>query len=437
MGRLLDLDPDAFARELLARGQRRGFLVYRHAAGRLEASHPLLDEVAEFLAAEALDFRAHEAVFLSVGPETRALFGVFLHRTIRGQAQGGLRRFAYARAEDWLRDGLRLSLAMGRKNALAGLWWGGGKGVIAARRDDRAGDAAFRRALYREFGAFVSSLRGCYVTAEDLGTTPDDMAQVFRATRFATCVPPALGGSGNPSSATAAGVVCAMEAALDFLGAGALAGKRIAMQGAGQVGSAMIELLLERGATRVVVSEVSADRCAALRRRFDSRPLEVREVTPGDASVLGEPCDVLVPNALGGILGPDSIPRIRARVVCGAANNQLADDDRDDKALAERGVTYVPDFVANRMGIVACANEQYGRVTNDPAMHRHLERHADDSIWRVTQRVLGESRAQGITPVAAANQLADRLIEQPHPIFGHRTRDIIATLLADRWHEGG
>ena len=436
MRRLLDLDPDAFARELSGRG-RRAHLVCRPGSSQLEASAPWLEELAEFLRADARDFRAHEAIFVEVGRETGALFGAFLHRTQRGQAQGGLRRWAYPTLEAWLRDGLRLSVAMGRKNALAGLFWGGGKGVIADPGGDRARDPAFRKKLYREYGAFVSSLRGCYVTAEDVGATPADMAEVFRTTRFTTCIPPQLGGTGNPSRATAAGVVCAMEAALDFAGVGSLAGKRIAMQGTGQVGAEMIEQLFAKGVAGIAASEISSERCAALSRRFAGSALELREVAPDDASILSEPCDVLAPNALGGVLGPQTIPTLRARIVCGAANNPLEDDDRDDKALAERGILYVPDFVCNRMGIVACANEQYGNLPDDPAVLRHLDPSVANSIHAVTQRVLSEAAAQGITPVAAANQIADCLVEQPHPLFGHRTRDLIESLVADAWHERG
>jgi glutamate dehydrogenase/leucine dehydrogenase len=435
MGRLLDKSPDVLARELRAQAHGRGYLFYRPSTGCIETSHPLLAEIADLLRGGDRDYRHQQAIFLGVGAETGALFGAFLYRTLRGQAQGGLRRWRYASLEEWLRDGLRLSVAMARKNALAGLWWGGGKGVVADPSDGRARDPGFRRTLYREYGAFVSSLRGCYVTAEDVGTSPGDIAEVFRRTRFVTCIPPELGGSGNPSPATAAGVVCAMEAALEFLDAGGLEGKRIAMQGAGQVGAAMIETLLAKGVARVVVSEVSRDRCAGLRERFAGRPVEVRDAEPRDTAILAEPCDVLAPNALGGVLGPETIPGLRTRLVCGAANNPLVDDDRDDKALADRGILYVPDFVCNRMGIVSCANEAYGSLPEDPAVLRHLDRDWGGSIWRVTHRILRESRVQGITPVGAANQVADRLVEERHPIWGERARDIVESLVAERWHE--
>ncbi len=439
MSRLVDLSLAAFAQELLRHGRTRAYLVFDPHSRAFQISQPELRELADRILGDRVNFRDHEAVFLGAGPESKALFGVFLHRTVRGQAQGGVRHWHYASVEDFLRDGLRLALGMSRKSALAGLWWGGGKAVIApskARSEGELQDAGWRRTVYREFGSFVSSLRGCYVAAEDVGTHPADMAEIFHSTRFATCVPPQFGGSGNPSAMTAAGVVCAMEAALDFLGMGGLEGKKVAMQGTGNVGLAMIEQLLARGVRQIVASEVSAERQAAALDRFADRGVEVRLTEPDDPSPLAEPGDILAPNAVGGVLGPKTIPLIQAPIVCGAANNQLVDDRRDDVSLKERAITLVPDFVGNRMGIVHCANEQNGYVNRDPEIERHLDRSWHASIYRVTQQVLGLARRSGVTPTSAANRLADELVEQPHPIWGHRSRQIVASLLADHWENG-
>jgi glutamate dehydrogenase/leucine dehydrogenase len=348
-----------------------------------------------------------------------------------------VRYWPYASLGDFVSDGLRLALGMGRKCALAGLWWGGGKAVIAREPGERWRDPGHRRALFADFGRFVASLSGCYVTAEDAGTTPADMAEIYRHTRFATCVPTELGGSGNPSAMTARGVLCAMEAALEFLELGSLDGKRIAMQGAGNVGTHMIEGLLEKGVQEVVASELSHRRQAALIDRFEGTALTVRLVEPGDDAILAEPCDILAPNALGGVLGPGSISRLQARIVCGAANNQLVDDERDALLLAARGITYVPDYVANRMGIVACSNEHAGSLPDDPEIARHLDREASDSIHQVTQRILALARSGEMTSVAAANQLADLRAEELHPIWGHRARAIIDALVRSRWEQGG
>jgi glutamate dehydrogenase/leucine dehydrogenase len=261
------------------------------------------------------------------------------------------------------------------------------------------------------------------------------MRTLFAHTRFATCIPEDLGGSGNPAPMTAAGVVCAMEAALAWLGRGGLAAKRIAVQGAGNVSAAMIPLLLERGVGRIVASETSEERRAALLDAIADPRLTIRRVEPGDVGILAEPCDVLAPNALGGVLGPKTIPELQTRLVCGAANNVLEDDARDGSALAARGIALVPDFIANRLGIVACCDEEAGRVHPDPRIEAQLGSEDPHGIRRVVERVLARARDAGETPVAAANALADAAMEEPHPIHGDRCRRIVASLVEGGWAE--
>ena len=428
MTELLDLDPDSFATELTAHGGTAA-LRWDDASGHMVPTAKWLEPLAAWMTADTRDVHRHEAVFLAVGPQTGALMAAFVHATVRGQAAGGLRFWPYARLEMFLRDGLRLSLGMSRKCALAGLWWGGGKGIVVRRKDAPYQDADYRRTLYREYGAFTTSLRGVYITAEDVGSGPADMAAVFETTRFVTCVASEVGGSGNPSAATAKGVVCAMEGALDHLGRGTLVGKSVAMQGAGNVAGFMIDELVARGCTKIVATEISAERCAEVRARHPGTVVEVRHARPDDRSIFAEPCDVFAPNALGGVLDPETIAMLRTPVVCGAANNQLLDDRRDDRLLAERGIAYVPDFVANRMGIVNCANEQYGSVGVDPSIERHFGRTWDNAVFVVTKRVLARAARDGITTSMAANALADEAGRVPHPIWGHRGRAIIDGLL--------
>lgn len=436
MSRLLNQSPEILAAALGQVGRERGWIARDPAAersGRLKASHPLLEPLAAAVS-EWPDYRDHEAIFLAVGRRSGALFGAFLHRCARGQTQGGLRRLAYTSTEPFLRDGLRLALGMGRKCALAGLWWGGGKGLIADPSAAAAEDPARRALLYAEYAHFVTSLRGAYITAEDAGTNPADMAVVHRHTRFATCLPPEVGGSGNPSAMTADGVVVAMATALDALGLGTLEGKRIAMQGTGNVGGSMIERLLERGAS-VVASEVSAERRAELLDRLSCKGLVIRLAKAGDDSILAEECDVLAPNALGGVLNPKTIESVKARLVCGAANNILEDDDRDATLLEARGVAYVPDFLANRMGIVACCNEQYGSIPGDPIIARHLDADWEHGIPQVTRRVFEVARRDASTPMAAANRLADDRAGDPHPIFGDRAQTLVRALIEGGWDQ--
>ncbi|RMG98691.1 MAG: Glu/Leu/Phe/Val dehydrogenase [Deltaproteobacteria bacterium] len=396
-------------------------------------SHPGLSDLARAIQEDGRDFAAHEGIFMEVGRSTGLLMTAFVHDTRRGQAQGGLRYWNYPTIGALVRDGLRLSRGMTRKNALAGLWWGGGKGIVARAPGDAHLDPGYRAEVYTDYAEFVTSLRGCYVTAEDAGTTAADMAIVHAHTRFATCIPPAVGGSGNPSPATARGVVCAMEAALAETGRGDLRGKIIAVQGAGNVAGYMIDLLVERGVERVVATEIDPHRHAELTARWKDAPVELRLVEPNDASILAEPADLLAPCALGGVLGPATIPTIRAPIVCGAANNQLLDEHRDGAALHEHGIVYVPDFVANRMGIVHCANEQYGYVKDDPAYLRHFDADDPGSIQATTRRVLALARDEGISTAEAADRLADEAAAKLHPIWGHRGRAIIAGLVSDGW----
>ncbi len=434
MDRVLDLTPEKLAARLSQDGSGRASWI--RVDGRLAASHPALEEVTSFLEEGVGGARGHEAVFLAVAPTSGALLGAFVHATARGQAQGGLRRAPYPDVQSFLADGLRLSWGMSRKSALAGLWWGGGKGLIAwpGDRSELEGDA--RRTLYQEYGDFVSSLDGCYVTAEDAGTRPEDVASVFTRTRFVTCIPPELGGVGNPAPATAAGVVRGIEAALEAMGRAGLAGRRIAMQGLGNVGAAMVDLLLARGVSGIAASDISAERCGELSHRWRDAPIEVRLTSAGDPSVLFEPCDVLVPNALGGVLGPATIPRLQTALVCGAANNPLEREERDGAALQARGIVYVPDFVVNRMGIVQVANEQSGRLAADPEVERHLDPNHPQGIPAVVKRILQRAREDGITPVEAANQMAERLAREPHPLFGFRTREILQALHRSGWATG-
>ncbi len=430
---LLKESPETLVKELEALGTRRAFFVFGSAP---HASHPALEPLLQSILG-SLDAASHEALFLELGAHTGALFAAFVHRTRRGQAAGGLRHWEYATLGEFLSDGLRLSKAMTRKNALAGLWWGGGKGLILRQRTGDLQDAAYRAQLYQEYGSFVTSLRGLYVTAEDVGTQPSDIASVFKTTRFVTCIPPALGGSGNPSISTATGIICAMEAALSHLGQGDLQGKKIAIQGLGNVASSMIEQLLRRGVAEIVACDVSELQVQASKIRFAQQPVKLTAVTPSDTSIFAEHCDIFAPCALGGVLNPRTIPLLNTKLVCGAANNQLADELRDPQGLRDRGIAYIPDFVANRMGIVRCANEQYGTLPEDPSIRRHFGRTWENSVYLITEQVLNFAIERGITSSEAANQVADEMSEEEHPIWGHRGKLILDSLLSDLWQLEG
>lgn len=428
---LWESSPQSLVAALRDAGVRRAYLVTDEAS-QPRASHPLLEPLAAEVA-NSPDFRAHEACFFEVGRESEHLLTAFVHDTRRGQGAGGLRFWHYSTTASLIRDGLRLALGMGHKSALAGLWWGGGKGVIVRdpTRDHR--DPGLRELIFRDYGRFVSSLCGCYITAEDVGTTPDDLGWIHATTRFATCVSPVVGGSGNPSQLTAHGVVVAMEATLDLLGLGTLAGKTVAMQGLGNVAGFMIDRLLACKVGKIIATDIDAERVATVRARHPSAPLELRVSAPGDASIFAESCDVMAPNAIGAVLNPETIPQLTAPVVCGAANNQLARPRRDGDALRDRGIAYVPDFLANRMGIVNCANEQYGSFEGDQAIGAHLLHETPYGVWQRTREVLSRSQGSGRSTHAEAVARAEELMAEPHPIWPHRGRGIIDYLVRSDW----
>jgi leucine dehydrogenase len=432
---LLKLPPQEFIKFLKKERITRFYFVYDTKTKTVKPSHPQLQQIAEFIQFNRRDFMGHEGIFVQLSRKYDTLQGVFVHRTNRGQAAGGVRYWSYNTMEDYLRDGLRLSVGMTMKNALAGLWWGGGKGVMAVNPNVDKNNPITRSAIYQEFGEMMSSLRGCYVTAEDVGTDVTDMANVFLRTRFTTCIPARLGGSGNPSVPTARGVISGIEAALDFTNAGSLEGKTIAVQGMGHVAGPLIQYLFEKKADKVIACDINTHIVKEVREQCLGKNLDARVVSLDDTSIFETECDIFSPCATGAILNPRTIPMLKAKIVCGAANNQLEDSERDGAAIFERGIVYVPDFLTNRMGIVNCANEQYGYVGNDPFIEQHLMKDWEFSIYRVGLKVLQESRLTKTPPAKVAMRLADELSMQSHPVFGHRGQQIIDSLATDKWHQ--
>jgi len=436
MSKLLDLHPQEFINYLRDQQISRFFFVYIPESKAVIASHEQLRPIAEFIQNDGRDFMQHEGLFFQITQNYNTLQGAFVHRTCRGQGAGGVRYWQYSTMEDYLRDGLRLSKGMTRKNALAGLWWGGGKGVIAHNPEIEKSNPEIRASIYKEYGDLLTSIRGCYVTAEDVGTNVEDMANIFLRTRFTTCIPGNLGGSGNPSIPTARGVICGMEAAVEFNHEGALEGKIVAVQGMGNVGGPLIHYLFEKKVEQVIACDINAELVSRVTSDVKNKNLQAKLIESDDNSILATDCDILAPCATGAILNPGTIPEIKARIVCGAANNQLEDSERDDQLLQEEGILYVPDFLTNRMGIVNCANEQYGFVTEDPFFEKHLSRGWEHSIHQTILLVLEESRETGNPPAKVAIRMADELSLKPHPIFGHRGKQIIESLVAGRWGHG-
>ncbi len=314
---------------------------------------------------------------------------VAIHSTALGPALGGTRFHAYPSEADALADALRLSRAMSYKNALAGLDHGGGKAVLIG---DPARDKTPER--LRAYGRFVETLGGRYVTACDSGTAVPDMDVVSEVCRWVTGRSEALGGCGDSSVLTAYGLYEGMRAAaLVRWGEPSLAGRTVGICGVGKVGAHLVGHLVADGAT-VVVTDIDA---AAVRRVLDAHP-GVRAVADAD-ELVRSPLDVYAPCALGGALDERTGDLLRAQVVCGAANNQLALPDVADQLVA-LGILYVPDYVVNSGGVIQVADELHGF-----SMERARAKAA--GIFDTTLSVLRSAAAQAVTPVTAADRLAE------------------------------
>jgi leucine dehydrogenase len=290
----------------------------------------------------------HELIVSEADPETGLRAIIAIHSTTLGPAAGGCRMWPYAKTEDAVHDVLRLSRGMTYKNAISGLPFGGGKAVIIGNPgSDKTPQ------LFEAFGRIVDSLDGRYVTAEDVGTSTADMESVARTTRYVAGLGRAPGeAGGDPGPKTALGVFLGIEAAAHFrLGRTDLDGLRVAIQGLGSVGHRLAGMLAAAGA-RLKVADV---REAAVERACD----ELGATAVPIEEVLAADVDVLAPCALGAVLDAQSIPRLRARIVAGAANNQLA-EAKDGQALLAAGILYAPDYVINAGGIISVSREYHG-----------------------------------------------------------------------------
>jgi leucine dehydrogenase len=336
--------------------------------------------------------RGHEQVVYATDAATGLRSIIAIHSTALGPSLGGVRFWRYEREDDAVVDALRLSEAMTLKAAAAGLHQGGGKAVVLV--DDP--DAERSPALLHALGRAIHELGGRYLAAEDVGATQRDMDLMAQVTPWVTGVDPARGGSGDPSPFTAVGVVAAMRAVLGFLdGEATVAGRRVAVQGAGHVGAYLVERLVHAGAS-VVVADANDERARAVATANGADVV-------GAEAILGEECDVLAPCALGAVLDATTITQLRCRAVCGAANNQLVDDDVEDQLVA-RGIVYVPDFVANAGGIINIAEEFIG-YSRERALAR------TEAIEDCVTRVLGFASGCGMAPGRAAVELARARVE--------------------------
>ena len=339
-----------------------------------------------------LSFDNHEQIVFCNDKDTglKAIIGI--HNTVLGPALGGTRMWNYATEWDALNDVLRLSRGMTYKSAITGLNLGGGKAVIL-------GDAKTQKTpeLMLRFGEFVHSLGGRYITAEDVGMATSDMDLVRTVTPYVTGISEEKGGAGNPSPITAYGVFMGMKAAAKFaFGSDILEDKKVFVQGIGNVGEALVEHLSNEGAN-VVITDISRERLESVRDKYNATIYE------GD-NIYGEYMDIYAPCALGATINDDTIDQLKAKIIAGAANNQLAEEQKHGKILRDKGIVYAPDFLINAGGIinVYAELENYGK--------KEIIRKTEN-IYNTTLEILTKADAQNMTTFNAAFEIAQARID--------------------------
>jgi leucine dehydrogenase len=336
----------------------------------------------------------HEELVVHRGPRSGGHVIVAVHSTALGPALGGARLWRYESPIHGVRDALRLSKGMTLKAAAAGLELGGGKGVICARTPRPS--ASERRDLLLDFGDLVELLDGRYITAEDVGICPEDLIAVRERTAHVTGLPPEHGGTGDPSPFTALGVEAAMRAAaMECFGTRELAGRRVVVSGLGNVGAKLAHRLAARGA-EVAVSDIDPS------KRAVARDLGIEWIEP-DGQAVAE-CDILAPCALGAAIDEANLPLLRCKVICGCANNQLSHDSLAEP-LADRGILYAPDFVANAGGLIHVYREIRGASEEES---RALVLGIEGNL----EGIFAAARERSVTPLEAARALARERLER-------------------------
>jgi len=338
---------------------------------------------------EHMQDTGHEQLVFCHDPASGLNAIIGIHNTTLGPALGGTRLWAYGSHEEAIVDALRLSRGMTFKAAISGLNLGGGKAVIIADPKQKS------EALWRRYGKFVDSLNGKYITAEDVNTSARDMEYIALETKHVTGVPEYMGGSGDPSPFTAYGVFVGMKACANKVwGSDSLAGKRVLVQGVGHVGQYLVGHLVESGA-RVMISDIAEEKLKQTQQKFSGV-----EVVAGD-KIFDTEMDVYAPCALGATVNDDSIARLKAPIIAGAANNQLADENVHGPQLIGRGIYYAPDFLINAGGLINVAAELTGY--NKERVMGNVEK-----IYDRTLEIFDLSEREGIHTQAAAMRIAEK-----------------------------
>lgn len=335
----------------------------------------------------------HEQVLFCQDKATGLKAIIAIHNTVLGPTLGGTRMWNYNTEQEALEDVLRLSRGMTYKSAISGLNLGGGKAVII-------GDSRTQKteALFRRFGRFVDSLGGKYITAEDVGVTTRDIEWIQMETEHVAGLPEYRGGGGDPSPVTAYGVYMGIKAAVKHQsGSESLSGKMILVQGVGNVGQNLVNLLMKEGA-KVAISDIHQDKIAAVTSKHG-----VEVVNPED--VFDYDMDVYSPCALGATINDENLAKLKCSVIAGAANNQLADEQVHGRAVMAKGIVYAPDFLINAGGIINCYSETLG-------YNRDLAYSQTENIYNTALDIFKLSASENIPTYLAANNMAEARIAQ-------------------------
>ena len=325
---------------------------------------------------------------------------ICIHDTTLGPSCGGTRMWNYASEKEALQDALRLARGMTYKSAIAGIDAGGGKAVIIGNPAEIKSEALFRR-----FGQFINSLGGRYVTACDVNMTTQDLEMIYKSTPYVVGLPETLGGSGASSIITAYGTYMGIKAGVkEVFGTDSLEGKKVAIQGAGGVGYKLAEYLSKEGVT-VFISDYDQRKLMATSKASGAHFVDVDEIYDVDA-------DVYAPCALGATINDLTIPRLKCKIIAGAANNQLADENKHAKALEEKGILYAPDFLVNGGGVTAVVSEYYKQFNKEHLFHKVGD------IYNKCIEVFRTSKQHKITTHEAAMQMAVKRIEAVNRIKG-------------------
>ncbi|MFA5574875.1 MAG: Glu/Leu/Phe/Val dehydrogenase dimerization domain-containing protein [Brumimicrobium sp.] len=331
----------------------------------------------------------HEQLLFCNDNDTGLKAIIAVHNTTLGPGLGGTRMWMYNNEIEALNDVLRLSRGMTYKNSISGLNLGGGKAVIIGDSKTMKSEALFRR-----FGKFVNSLGGKYITAEDVGISPTDMTYVNMETDHVVGLP---GKSGDPSPVTALGVYVGMKAcAKQQFGSDSLAGKKVAVQGAGHVGAYLIKHLHDEGA-EIYVSDIDQDSLNHVSKEYKAKVVGLEEIYDIDM-------DIYAPCALGATVNDDTLSRLKCSIIAGSANNQLANEHVHGKAVLDKGIIYAPDFALNAGGVI----NVYAELHNKPS---EWALQKAENIYSTIAEIVKRSADENTPAYAIANKVAEERIE--------------------------